>query len=126
MSTGPVFSVVIPVFNGGEYLERAIASVLRQTLRDFEVIVVDDGSTDGAVDRAMLIKDSRLTILSQPNAGAPTALNRGVSAARGEYIAFLDADDLWAPDKLQRQAESLIAHPEVDVTFTGLIYVGPD
>jgi glycosyltransferase involved in cell wall biosynthesis len=122
----PVFSVIIPVFNGGSYLERTITSALGQTFPDFELILVDDGSTDGAVDRARSIKDSRLTILSQPNTGAPTALNRGISVARGEYIAFLDSDDLWAPEKLQRHLESFIAHPEVDLTFTGLIYVGPD
>jgi glycosyltransferase involved in cell wall biosynthesis len=122
----PVFSVVMPVYNGGKYLERAIASVLGQTLHDFEVIVVDDGSTDAAVDQARMITDSRLSILSQPNTGAPSALNRGVAAARGDYIAFLDSDDLWAPDKLQRHLEAFIANPETDLTFTGLCYVDPD
>jgi glycosyltransferase involved in cell wall biosynthesis len=121
-----VFSVVIPIFNAGKYLERAIASVLRQTLEDFELILVDDGSTDDAVDRARLIKDDRITILAQPNAGAPSALNRGVAAARGEYIAFLDCDDFWAPDKLQIHTAFFLAHPEADVIFSGLIYVDSD
>jgi glycosyltransferase involved in cell wall biosynthesis len=122
----PTFSVIIPVFNGGKYLARAIASVLAQTLPDFELILVDDGSTDDAVERAASFKDSRLTILSQPNSGAPTALNRGISVARGEYVAFLDADDLWRPDKLQIQSESFKAHPEGDLAFTGLTYVDPN
>jgi glycosyltransferase involved in cell wall biosynthesis len=122
----PAFSVVIPIFNGGRFLERTIASVLDQTFQNFELILVDDGSTDDAVDRARSIEDSRISILSQPNTGAPTALNRGISVARGEYIAFLDSDDLWARDKLQRHLESFLAHPEVDLTFTGLVYVGPD
>jgi hypothetical protein len=125
-STAPVFSVIIPVFNGGKYLKRAIESVLRQTLRNFELILVDDGSTDGAVHRAASTNDNRLSILWQANAGAPSALNRGISAARGEYIAFLDSDDLWAPNKLQCHLEYFTAYPEVDLTFTGLIYVDPD
>jgi len=122
----PIFSVIIPVFNGGEYLERALTSVFGQSLQDFEVIVVDDGSTDHSVEEARTIKDSRLSILSQPNAGAPSALNRGIAIARGEYVAFLDADDLWAPGKLQRQLEAFIAHPEADLSFTGLSYIDPN
>ncbi|MBV9759865.1 MAG: glycosyltransferase [Acidobacteriaceae bacterium] len=122
----PLFSVIIPVFNGGAYLDRTIASVLGQTFSDFELILVDDGSTDGAVDRARSIQDARLSILAQPNTGAPSALNRGIAAARGEYIAFLDSDDLWTPDKLERHRESFVAHPEADLTFSGLIYIGPD
>jgi glycosyltransferase involved in cell wall biosynthesis len=122
----PACSVIIPVFNGGRYLERTIESALDQTFPNFELILVDDGSTDDAVDRARSIKDSRISILSQANAGAPTALNRGISVARGEYIAFLDSDDLWARDKLQSHLESFVAHPEVDLTFTGLVYVDPD
>jgi glycosyltransferase involved in cell wall biosynthesis len=126
ISMTPVFSVIIPVFNAGKYLERTIASVLGQTLRDFELILVDDGSTDGSLDQARTIKDARLSILSQANTGAPTALNRGIAAARAEYIAFLDSDDLWAPDKLQRHLEAFLGHPEADLTFTGLLYVDPD
>ncbi len=122
----PLFSIIVPVFNAGAYLDRAIASVRAQTWTDFELILVDDGSTDDAIGRASAIRDSRLRILRQANAGAPSALNRGLAAASGEHVAFLDADDFWAPSKLERHRQSFQAHPDADVTFTGLVYVGAD
>jgi glycosyltransferase involved in cell wall biosynthesis len=120
------FSVITPVFNGGKYLARSIRSVLAQTLPDFELIVVDDGSTDDAVREAASCEDSRLRILTQANSGAPNALNYGISVARGEYIALLDADDIWAPNKLQVQFDCFQKHPEADMAFTGLTYIDPD
>ena len=125
-SKRPLFSIIVPVLNAGEYLDRAIASVRAQTLTDFELIVVDDGSTDDAVDRAGSIQDSRLRFIRQSNQGAPVALNRGVAAASGEYIALLDADDFWAPTKLERHLECFLAHPEADLNFTGIVFVGAD
>lgn len=125
-SDRPLFSVLIPVFDAGEFLDRAIASVLGQTMADFELIVVDDGSTDDAVDRAGAMRDARLRIIRQANAGAPVALNRGVAAARGVYVALLDADDFWAPTKLERQQQAFLDHSDADLTFTGLVYVGVD
>jgi glycosyltransferase involved in cell wall biosynthesis len=107
-------------------LNRTIASVLEQTLADFELILVDDGSTDDSVDRALSIHDPRLSILRQSNQGPPAALNRGLAAARGEYIALLDSDDFWAPTKLERHLESFRAHSKADLTFTGLIYVNEE
>ena len=125
-SKSPLFSIIVPVFNAGEYLDRAVASVRAQTLTDFELILVDDGSTDGAIDRARLIQDARLCFLRQSNQGAPVALNRGLAAASGEYVALLDADDFWAPNKLERHLEYFRAHPQADLTFTGIVYVGID
>jgi len=125
-SKHPLFSIIVPVLNAGEYLDRAVASVRAQTFADFELILVDDGSTDDAVDRAASIPDSRLCLIRQSNQGAPAALNRGVAAASGEYIALLDADDFWAPDKLERHLECFLAHPDADLTFTGVVFVGAD
>ena len=125
-SKSPLWSVIVPVFNAGEYLDRAIASVRAQTLADFELILVDDGSTDDAVDRARSIQDPRLCVLRQSHLSAPVAMNRGLSAASGEYLAFLDADDFWAPDKLERHRAGFRTHPEADVTFTGIVFVGAD
>jgi glycosyltransferase involved in cell wall biosynthesis len=125
-SKSPLFSIIVPVLNAGEYLDRAIASVRAQTVTDFELILVDDGSTDDAVDRAGSIQDSRLCFIRQSNQGAPVALNRGLAAARGEYFALLDADDFWARNKLERHLECFLAHPEADLTFTGVVYVGAD
>ncbi len=123
---GPLFSIIVPVFDAGAYLDRAIASVRAQTWTDFELILVDDGSTDDAVDRACSIRDSRLRVIRQSNQGAPVALNRGLAAASGEYVALLDADDFWAPNKLERHLECFHAHPNADLTFTGIVYVGAD
>jgi glycosyltransferase involved in cell wall biosynthesis len=114
------------VFNAGEYLDRTIASVRAQTCTDFELILIDDGSTDDAVDRACAIQDSRLRVMRQSNHGAPAALNRGLAAASGDYVALLDADDLWAPNKLERHRQCFLAHPHSDLTFTGMAYVGAD
>jgi glycosyltransferase involved in cell wall biosynthesis len=101
----PVVSVVMPVFQGREHLAAAIESVLTQTFEQFELLVVDDGSTDGTGDiaRAYAERDPRVRYQRQENAGQGAARNAGIEAARGEAIAFLDHDDLWLPDKLARQ-----------------------
>lgn len=108
----PVVSVVIPAFNAAWCIERAIESVLAQTFRSFELIVVDDGSTDntrGILDRYV----SSLTVVSQPNGGMSSARNAGIRSARGRYLAFLDADDRWYPTKLERQVALLEQRPEL-------------
>ena len=125
-SRTPLFSILVPVFNAGEYLDCAIASVRAQTLADFEVILIDDGSTDDAISRARAIQDPRFCFLQQPNQGAPAALNRGLAAARGEYVALLDADDFWAPHKLERHLEAFQVNPAADLTFTAIVFVGAD
>ncbi len=107
-----LISVVIPVFNGERFLATAIQSVLDQTYRPVEVLVVDDGSTDGSAAVARSFEGVR--VIEQAHAGPGTARNRGVAVATGELLAFLDADDLMLADKLERQAEHLRAHPEVD------------
>jgi glycosyltransferase involved in cell wall biosynthesis len=109
-------SVVIPVRNGERYLSEAIASVLQQTPPPLEVLVVDDGSTDGtaAVARSFA---APVRCIAQPALGVAAALNRGVEEARGDRLAFLDADDLWADDKLRVQTALLEARPELDAVF---------
>ncbi len=109
MLSKPITSVVIPAFNAGRFIERTLRSVLLQTYRDFEVIVVDDGSTDDTKGLAMSVAgaDRRFRILSIPNNGVANARNLGIREAKGEYVAFLDADDLWHPSKLQVQVAAL-------------------
>jgi glycosyltransferase involved in cell wall biosynthesis len=111
-------SVVIPVFNGGQFVGQAILSVLKQTWRDLEVIVVDDGSTDETPSVVGEFGD-RILYLRQERQGVSVARNAGIRAARGEYLAFLDADDVWLPQKLQRQIECLNDNPDVGAVGCG-------
>jgi len=106
----PLVSVVIPVFNGARFLREAIESVLAQTYANVEIVVVDDGSTDETP--AMIASFDTVRGMRQEHAGQATARNRGVAAARGEYVAFLDADDVMLPDRLERQVAYLREHPE--------------
>jgi glycosyltransferase involved in cell wall biosynthesis len=95
-------SVIVPAFNAGAYISETIDSALRQTHRDLEVVVVDDGSTDDTSERLRAFGD-RISVYRQPNRGVAAARNHGASVASGEWLAFLDADDVWLPTKLERQ-----------------------
>ena len=100
----PLVSVVIPVFNGASFIARAVDSVLAQTCKDFEIIIVDDGSTDDTqAVLARLATTSGIICLHQQNAGPAQARNLGIKSATGENIAFLDCDDIWFPEKLEAQ-----------------------
>jgi len=114
----PVISCIIPAFNCEGYLGEAIDSVLAQTYHPVELIVVDDGSTDGTPDVAATY-DRKITCLHQANRGLSTARNTGIKASAGKFLAFLDADDVWHPDKLQRQMTYLAKRPHLDFCFTG-------
>jgi glycosyltransferase involved in cell wall biosynthesis len=111
----PLVSVVVPVHNGERYVGEAIRSILAQTYRPIEIIVIDDGSTDGSA--AVAARYPAVRTVSQPHAGPGAARNRGIELAQGACIGFLDADDLWTPDKLERQTAVLRASPEVDMVF---------
>ena len=113
MSSKPLVSVVIPTYNRAQQTIAAIESVLAQTYLNFEIIVVDDGSTDdsGEVIRRFIAQGTNgshpISLCSQPNQGASVARNTGIAKARGEYIAFLDSDDIWLPEKLEWQMRAL-------------------
>ena len=110
-NTAPLVSVVIPAYNAERTIAQTIASALAQTITDIEVIVVDDGSEDDTVGVAKSIGDPRVRVARQRNTGSAAARNKGINQANGEWVAFLDADDLWVPHKLERQLELLAANP---------------
>ncbi len=113
----PTVSVIIPTFNRGWVIREAIDSVLNQTFGNFELIVVDDGSTDNTLDILAEYKD-RITLIKQRNRGVSAARNRGMDAASGRFIAFLDSDDLWLPQKLNRQIEFFDSNPDALICQT--------
>lgn len=108
-------SVIIPVYNGERYLGEAIESALAQTDEPMEIIVIDDGSTDRSADVAR--KSGAVRYEFQENQGIGAARNRGVQVARGDFFAFLDADDLWTPDKLRLQMSAMERNPDLDLVF---------
>ena len=123
------FSIIIPLYNKAPYIRKALETVCAQTYRDYEIIVVNDGSTDDSA----VVAESYLqhaegicyTIISQDNAGVAAARNRGVKHASGQYMAFLDADDWWEPDYLARMAELIADYPQAGVYGCNYVYYKP-
>lgn len=114
----PLISVIIPVYNGEKTILATIDSVLKQTFSNFELIIINDGSTDKTLEVVNHIQDPRLKVFSYPNAGQPTSRNRGITHALGEYISFIDADDLWTPDKLEAQLKALQSNSQAAVAYS--------
>ena len=114
------FSVVIPLYNKEKYIARSISSVLHQTYENFELLVIDDGSTDESCRVATSIKDSRIRLLQKENGGESSARNFGIRHSSNEYIAFLDADDEWAPNFLGTIAGLIYAYPKASIFSTGI------
>jgi glycosyltransferase involved in cell wall biosynthesis len=123
--SAPAVSVIMAVYNGEPWLGEAVDSVLGQTLADVELIVVDDGSTDGTLGVLDQRRDRRLTVLRQSRGGQTAALNRGLRSARAPLLARLDADDVALPDRLARQVAFLSAHPEVGLLGSGCHEISP-
>ena len=119
-SSNPLVSVIIPAFNASEHIRQTLESVLAQTYQAIEVIVVDDGSSDATTDivKEFVKRDTRFQLFRQTNAGVGAARNNAIRKARGKYIAPLDADDVWFPEKLEKQ----VACMEQYGMETGLVY----
>ncbi len=115
----PLVSVVVPLYNKARYILRTLESVTAQSVADFEVIIVDDGSTDGSAGVVRRFADPRFRLISQANAGPGAARNRGLRQARSPYVAFLDADDWWLPNFLQESLAVLEQHPRAAAVSCG-------
>lgn len=121
----PDVSVIIPLYNKARYIGRTLDSVLAQTHPDFEVIVVDDGSTDDGPDIVRRYRDKRIMLVRQDNAGPGAARNHGTRRSKSELVTYLDADDEWMPQFLQTLIDILRKHPDCDVAASGY-YIGPE
>jgi len=119
MTSGKV-SVIMPCYNAAKYLDEAIDSLRRQTYQNLEILAVNDGSKDDTQARleAQAARDSRVRVFAQPNAGPSAARNTAIRNVDGEYVCFLDADDVYLPDKIERQVQYLKDHPDIDLVYS--------
>jgi len=118
MVKSPLVSVLLPVYNAASYVQEAIESILSQTYQKFELIVINDGSTDGSGQIIKAIHDPRIRVIDQPNRGLSNALNRAIEAAQGDYLARQDADDIALPQRFERQVDFLEGHLNVAIVGT--------
>lgn len=122
----PRVSVIIPIHNAEKYLVNTVNSALAQNFRDFELILVDDGSTDSSPDICRGFSDQRIVCLQQANAGVSTARNKGLARARGDIIGFLDSDDLWHPDKIAAHVAHFEENPDLGVSYSSCRFIDKD
>ena len=119
----PKVSVIIPAYNAMIYLPETIKTVLNQSFNDYEIIVINDGSSDNIEQWFAQLQNPKIKLISQTNKGLAAARNKGIAYSQGEYLAFLDADDLWEPTKLKKQVEILDRNPEVGLVYTWVAYI---
>lgn len=121
-------SIVVPAYNASQYLAETIESVLAQTFTDFELLIIDDGSTDNTADIISMYshKDNRVKLFSQQNQGVSIARNTGIEKAKGKYIAFLDSDDIWLPNKLALHIEHFRQNPNLGISFGRVEFISFD
>ncbi|MBW4520389.1 MAG: glycosyltransferase [Scytolyngbya sp. HA4215-MV1] len=119
----PSVSIVVPAYNAERTILETIRSIQAQTFSDFELIVINDGSTDQTLQRLDTVEDTRLKVFSYENGGLPVARNRGIQRSTGEFISFIDADDLWTPDKLELQLKALQEHPDAGVAYSWTAFI---
>lgn len=112
------FSVIIPLYNKAHFIQKTVESILAQSCQEFEIIIVNDGSTDDSLAVVSKINDPRIRIFTKPNGGVSHARNYGIEKAQYEYIAFLDADDLWLPDYLETQKGMIEQYPQAGISAT--------
>lgn len=118
MKNNPLVSIILPTYNRSEFLKRAVDSVINQSMNDWELIIWDDGSTDGTADYCQALYDERIRYFWHENRGVSFARNRAIENSVGDYLAFLDSDDEWLPDKLSVQMAVLDQYPNLDMVFS--------
>ncbi|MBD2425194.1 glycosyltransferase [Phormidium sp. FACHB-1136] len=118
-----IISVIIPAYNAEKTIKETLESALNQSFRDLEVIVIDDGSTDKTAEIVSGLEDNRIRFFSYPNSGAQISRNRGIEKSTGDYLSFLDADDLWTPDKLEAQYFALQEHSDCAVAYSWTTFI---
>lgn len=126
----PKFSIIVPLYNKAPYVRKALDSIVSQTFRDWECIIIDDGSTDGSLEVVQEVKSQEpraksVRIIRQPNSGVAAARNNGVKASHGEYVCFLDADDWWEPEFLAEIDRLIMEYPDAGIYCTNYIYYKP-
>jgi glycosyltransferase involved in cell wall biosynthesis len=128
MPSEPAISVLMPVYNAERYVAEAVESILAQTFRDFEFLIIDDGSTDRSLSilRRYAERDPRISLVSRPNTGYLIALNEMLAMARGEFIARMDADDIALPERFERQLSYLTDHPDCVMIGSRVLVIDPD
>jgi len=114
----PLVSIIMPAYNAQDYIKQSIQSVVKQTYNNWELLIINDGSTDNTVSIVESFKDTRIVLFSQENSGVSRARNYGISKAKGDYIAFLDSDDLWKNNKLNVQVSYMKKHPDIVLSYT--------
>ncbi|BAZ14876.1 glycosyl transferase family protein [Calothrix sp. NIES-4071] len=119
----PIISVIIPTYNSEKTIKITVESILNQSFHNFELIIINDGSNDSTLDIISNIHDSRIKLFTYSNAGANVSRNRGLSYAVGEFVSFIDADDIWTNDKLQSQIKALQDNPEATVSYSWTDYI---
>ena len=117
--TKPLVSVLIPVYNAGDFLRSSVQSILSQTYSNLEILIIDDGSTDGCTNSIAEFKDSRIHIVTQKNSGKSVALNHALEQLSGEFYAIQDADDISYPQRIEHQIQCMLENPELAAVFTG-------
>jgi glycosyltransferase involved in cell wall biosynthesis len=119
-------SVLLPCYNGTRWISRAVESILAQTYEDFELVIIDDGSTDNSKEMvALFLSDKRVRYIYQENRGFSAAVNKGIKESKGDLIGFIGQDDLWLPNKLESQVEYLSNHKDVDLVHSNYFSIDP-
>ena len=126
MDSNPLVSIIIPFYNSEKYIKRSLESILGQTYKNLEIILIDDGSTDRTVEIVKSYKDPRIIYLFQKNQGQGPARNNGIKKSQGEYITFLDADDYYFPEKVEKQVRFLENHPEYQAVYCNALHFYSD